>query len=341
MKRINALTAATFLATMAPALGHAETTLIFNSFLPPYDEMYQVAIKDFAARIEAESDGDLKIEIPDSSLAPSDRQYEMVLDGVADMAIVSSGRIPQLVTLNLIGDLPLSAPTAEAGSVALWETYKEYLEPLNEFRGVKVLSTHVLPGRQMLSVSDDVTIESVADLRGVKIWSPPGMLTREAADLGAVPVNSNFPEIQEYVTKGTVDAVILTPGSAQGARIIDNVTSYTTVPGGLGSVSFAVFISEERWNELTDDQRAAIERASEGLARRTGAASDAADAEANAEMASVETIEITGAAFDEFSTILDAQIAEWKEKAANKGLENVDEVYDFYQSVLARELAAN
>lgn len=334
----NVLLAATFVAGLVPSLAKAETTLIFNSFLPPYDEMYQVAVKDFAARIEKESGGDIKINIPDSTLAPSDRQYEMVRDGIADMAIVSSGAVPQLVKLNRIADLPLSVPTAEAGSVALWETYKKYFEPFDEYKGVKVLSTHVLPGRQILSVSD-VKIKKAGDLSGVKLWSPPGTLSKTGSALGAVITNSEFTALQEYVTKGTVDAVILTPGSAAGARILDNVTSYTKIPGGLGSLSFAVFISEERWAALTDEQRAAIQRAAEGLPRRTGAAADEGEAETNEAMSKVETIEIQGDALQSFEGTLNQQIANWKEVATAAGLENADEVYDFYRSVLDRVLA--
>lgn len=339
MNAFNRLAAATILSALAPLAAAAETTLIYNSFLPAYDEMYQVAVRDFAAAIEAESGGELKIEIPDSSLAPSDRQYEMVRDGIADMAIVSSGAVPQLVTLNKIADLPFSAPTAKAGAVALWETYAKYFENFDEYKGVKVLSTHVLPGRQLLSTSD-VKIEDVSDLKGIKLWSPPGTLTRTAEALGAVPVNSEFTDLQEYVTKGTVDGIILTPGSADGARVLENVTSYTRVPGGLGSLSFAVFISQERWMELTEDQQAAILRAAEGLPGRTGAAADAAEAELADKVAAIPMIEVSGEAMASFEGVLNAQIDAWKEKAASKGLENPDEVYDFYRSVLDRELSA-
>ncbi|NVO25558.1 TRAP transporter substrate-binding protein DctP [Donghicola mangrovi] len=340
MKHLNALGAAALLSVGAPLLANAETTLIYNSFLPPYDEMYQVAVKDFAARIEAESQGDIHIQIPDSSLAPSDRQYEMVRDGIADMAIVSSGAVPQLVTLNRIADLPFSAPTAEAGAVALWETYEKYFEPMNEFKGVKVLSTHVLPGRQMLSTSDR-EITDVPSLSGFKLWSPPGTLTKTAEALGAVPVNSEFTDLQEYVTKGTVDGVILTPGSADGARILENVKSYTKIPGGLGSLSFAVFISQESWEGLTADQQGAILRAADGLPGRTGAAADAAEAELSEIVAQIPTTEVSGAALASFEDVLNAQIDLWKEKAAAKGLENPDEVYDFYRARLDHALAAN
>ncbi|RWR06172.1 TRAP transporter substrate-binding protein DctP [Paenirhodobacter populi] len=335
MNAFRATLAASVLA-LAPGLGMAETSLIFNTYLPPHDELYQIAVRDFAAAIERESAGSLKVVIPDASLAPSDRQYEMVRDGIADMALVSSGGVPQLVALNRIADLPMNSPSARAASIALWETYNTYFLPFDEFKGVKVLSTSVLPGRQILSLRR-TDIQKVDDMSGVKLWSPPGALSETVRLLGAVPVNSEFTDLQEYVTKGTVDGMVMAAGSASSARVLDYVTSVTEVPGGLGSLSFAVFISGERWNELDADQQAAVLRAAEGLPERTGAAADAAERELDPVMAKIPTHKLEGAALAGFEARLEARIEDWKTRAAAKGLQNPDEVLAFYRDVLARE----
>lgn len=340
MKPIRMMTGvAAVLVSLMPAAAFAETTLIYNSYLPPFDEMYKTAIAGFAASIEKESGGEIKVSIPDSTLAPSNRQYEMVRDGIADMAMVSTGGVPQLVALNKIADLPFNSPTARAASIALWQTYNKYFAKFDELKGVKVLSVHALPGRQIMSTSS-VKIEKQDDLAGVKLWSPPGGLTQTAKDLGAVPVNSEFTELQEYVTKGTVDAVFTGPASAKSARILENATSCTKVPGGLGSLSFMVFISQERWDSLTKDERDAILRAADGLPERTGAASDAADEAASALMGDIPTIAIEGEALAKFEDVLHAQVDAWKEKAGAKGLENPDEVFDFYKTALKTALDA-
>lgn len=323
---------------LVPTLTWAQTNLIFNSYLPRYDELYQTAIRGFAEAIEKESGGSITVTIPDTTLAPSDRQYEMVRDGIADMAIVSSGAVRQLVVLNQIADLPLHSPTSRASSIALWETYNRYFLPLNEFKGVKVLSTSVLPGRQVLSVSDK-SFGLIEDFSGIKLWSPPGRLTGVAKMLGSVPVNSEFTDLHEYVTKGTVDAVIMTPGSADSAKILDSVKSITQIPGGLGSLSFSVFISEERWNELDAEQQAAVLRAAEGLPERSGAAADAAEAELKDKIAAISVTRVEGEAFAPFEERFASATDDWKAAAAKAGLANPDEVVDFYRSVLEREAA--
>ncbi len=329
---------ATSILALGPSLAMAETNLIFNSFLPKYDELYQTAIAGFAADIERESGGAITITIPETTLAPSDRQYEMVRDGIADMAIVSSGAVRQLVVLNQIADLPLHSPSSRAGSIALWETYQKYFASFEEFAGVHVLSTSVLPGRQVLNVGA-TAIEGADGFSGIKLWSPPGRLTGVAKGLGAVPVNSEFTDLYEYVSKGTVDSVIMTPGSAAGARIIDNVTQLVNVPGGLGSLSFTVFISQERWESLTDDERAAIERAAAGLPERSGAAADAAEAEVAPQVADVPAYTFEGEEMAKLDAVFAASLDEWMAAARERGLENPEEVVAFYRSVLDRELA--
>ena len=158
------------------ALAQAQSVeLIYNTFLNPFEATRPVAVTDFAKRIEAESGGDIKVTIPDTSLAPINQQYEMVLDGVADLAIIPTNEIPQIVSLNRIAELPQGSPSATLASEALWQTYKTYFEPIGEYRGLVVLSTHVLPGRQLMSV--DAPLSSPSSFAGKKIWAPRGPMS--------------------------------------------------------------------------------------------------------------------------------------------------------------------
>lgn len=346
MQRLSAIVSAltigcsTFALSASGAMAQS-VELIFNNTLPPFNETYQVGIRDFAQDIIEESQGDILVTIPDSALAPADRQYEAVRDGIADMAVMNISGITQHVVLNGIGELPYNAPTAETGSVALWETYKEYFEEIGEWEGVKVLSTHVLPGRQILSVNPDLAPDEPSDLQGMRVWATSTPLVAAAEGFGAVPMDTPYPELQENVARGNLDAVFITPGSADGAGIRPNVTHVTKIPGGLGSISFATIISEAKWNELTPEQQDAILRAAEGLPRRAGIANDAGEVAVQGVFADIPTTVVEGEALEAFHEVVDAQIVEWIERAEGAGLENPQEALDFYQSVLERELAAS
>ncbi|SLN26788.1 Bacterial extracellular solute-binding protein, family 7 [Aquimixticola soesokkakensis] len=338
MNHFRTLTAATVVAmgSFSAAPVFAQTDLIFNSYLPPFNASRKAALTDFAAEIEAQSGGEVTITIPDSTLAPSDQQYEMLLDGVADMAFLATDDLSQLVALNGIADLPGNAPSARAASVALWETYREMFKSAGEYKGVVLLSTHVLPGRQIMGLDDP--IDSAESARGAKFWVPNGPLTDVISSLDAVPVHTNFPEVFETVSKGLVDALVMTPGSAEAAKVLERTKYYTTVPGGLGSVSFAVAISEERWNALGAEEQAAVLRAADGLPGRTGSALDAADAQAD--MSGLTVLQSPANLLEALTPEMEAQIAGWKERATAKGID-ADAALAFYRSVLARETGAN
>jgi TRAP-type C4-dicarboxylate transport system substrate-binding protein len=311
----------------------AETSIIFNTYLPNYEVTQQVAVRDFAERIKAESNGDIDIVIPDVSLAPINRQYEMVLDGIADIAFIPTNEVPQIVALNRIADLPGHAPTAAAASEALWATYKAHFEELDEYKGLVVLSVHALPGRQIMSMKKP--LQDVSDFQGTKVWTPPGAMSAIVSELGGVPVMVTFTNLHENVTKGMVDGLVITPDSANSARVLEEVRFQTNIEGGLGSISFAVVIREERWNELTEDQRAAILRAADGLPGRTGAAVDAREIEVAAKFDHLAQVEPSVELAEAIKPILAGQIETWKELAKAKGLADPDAAIATYRAALA------
>lgn len=332
-----ALGSALALTTTFSAPAFAQTELIYNSYLPPFNETFQIGIRDFSAAIAEESGGDITITIPDSSLAPSDRQYEMVRDGIADMAVLQVESVSQFMVLNELGGLPGMAPTAEAGSVALWETYQKYFKDIGELPGVVLLSTHVLPGRDILAL-DGFSISSPDDLRGKRVWASAPPFLRAAEVMESVPMVIEFGELQEFAARGDLDALFVSPGSAGSAGVLEMTTQINRMPGGFGSQSFMIIMSEAKWNELTDDQIAAVLRAADDLPRRIGAANDASELEVEAEVAAIGITEIQGDALAAFQEVVAPQLNGWIERATDAGLENPQAAIDFYQSVIEREL---
>jgi len=65
-----------------PAIAQEE--LIFNVFIPRPAPLYKNGLEPWARDVEAASNGELKITIPTSTLAPPKKQYDIVQDGVAE-----------------------------------------------------------------------------------------------------------------------------------------------------------------------------------------------------------------------------------------------------------------
>jgi TRAP-type C4-dicarboxylate transport system substrate-binding protein len=338
MNRFRLLAASSTVALGLALPAAAQVELIYNSYLPPFNETFQVGIRDFAAAIQEESSGEIVVTIPDSSLAPSDRQYEMVRDGIADMAVLQTESVSQFVVLNELGGLPGMAPSAEAGSVALWETYVEHFKPVNELPGVIILSTHVLPGRDILTLGD-LRIETPADLSGQRIWASARPFLDASEAMGAVPLVLEFGEIQEFAARGDLDALFITPGSAGSAGVLDMVGQIARKPGGFGSQSFMIIISEAKWNEMNTDQQAAVLRAADGLPRRLGAANDASELEVAAEVEAMGVTVFEGEALAAFQQVVAPQLDNWRTRAAEAGLTDPQAAIDFYMAAVARETA--
>lgn len=311
--------------------------LIFNNYLPSFDPATRVAVVDFAQRIEKESGGSLKITIPSSTLAPSTRQWDIVSQRVADLAIVANYSQRARLQLPLIADLPYNALSAEAASVALWKTQQTYFARFNEFKGVKLLGMYTLPPRQL--VSGERPIQKMEDFKRLKVWTPAGELTDIVKGFGGVAVYSTFAELFEYASKRTVDAFMIGPGSIAQAKVGEYVKHMTEVPGGFGTVSFSVVMNGEVWSSLTAPQQQAVMRAADGLPQRVGRAID------ERERNGLKTLhlQVTQASAElqaGMRPVLAREEAEWIDKARQRGIAQPEEVLKSYRIEMTKAYQA-
>lgn len=306
--------------------------LIFNTYLPSGDAMRRVAVEDFGKRIEKESQGALKVTIPDSTLAPSNRQWAVVTEGVADLAVIATYSQRAQLALPLIADLPFNSLTAEAASVALWNTQQKYFDRLNEFADVQLLSMYALPPLNF--VSNVKPVNKIEDFKGLKIWVAAGAPTEAVKAVGGIPVYSPFPQLFEYASKGNIDALMVGIGTVKQAGIGEYVKYMTRIPGGMGSASFAVVMNKNTWKGLSDAQRAAVLRAAQDLPRRAGQALDQRNRDA------LQEIKLTiNDADPTLLTELHRQLApieaSWIESTRQRGLTNAAEALKFYRDQMA------
>jgi TRAP-type transport system periplasmic protein len=320
---------------LACVLGHSAAArgadLIFNTYLPPFDSVRKVLVDDFAARVEQASGGEVKVSVPGSSLAPSNRQWEIVQSRVADIAVVGLYTERSRTVLPLLADLPLSCESAEAASVALWQTQQAWFAAFQEFRGVRLLAMYVLPPLRFISKTHQ--LKSLADLKGLKVWVPASEVTNSVSALGGVPVYSSLAQMFEYTSKGTVDALLTSPSAIKQAHLGDYVHFMTEVPGGFGSVSFAVIMNEASFAGLSPAGQQAVLQAAEGLPARVGAALDQRDRSGLAEL----HLEVSMAGPElerQIRAALAFQESDWLAAAKGRGLAHPEEALKFYRETM-------
>jgi TRAP-type C4-dicarboxylate transport system substrate-binding protein len=89
------------------------------------------------------------------------------------------------------------------------------------------------------------------------------------------------PESYELLSQGVADGLFFPKESPLSFKLIPVIKYVTYVPGGLYNVSFALVVNPAKWSQISEADRAAINKLSgEALARRAGMAWDAVDAKA-------------------------------------------------------------
>lgn len=260
------------IAALSAASGTAlaQTKIVFNQFAPPKFVLNTDIVNPWIAEIEKATEGRVKFEVPPSSMAPPPEQFNIVAKGVADGAYIFNTFLRQSVKTVQIALLPLVNATGEADSVALWRTYEKFFKGKNEYSDV-VLVGFVGAPTGTLATSKDKPITSLAQLRGMKMWSLPGVPAQAVSALGATVVPGPAVRAYEIISKGTVDGYA-TMGHASALQF--NVSQYsksmTELEGGVFSAQFSVFFNKAKWAEISEKDRATILQLSgESLARRS------------------------------------------------------------------------
>ena len=258
------------LAAALPLSAHAQTKILFNSFIQPAHPINSRILKPWAADIEKATDGRVRMEFPPSSLAAPPQQLDSVSKGIVDMAYQFHGLVSAKVKLPQLAHLPGVNSSAKGSSIALWRTHEKFFKAANEYKDVHVLGLFVFTSGTLFGMKGD--IKDVADIKGTRIYALPGVpaTVLEAAGGGVVAA----PAVRSYeaISSGTVDAFAgYAPSDAAAFKTLQYAKSVTDLPGGLTAPSFVLAINKKKWQSLSPADRDAITKLSgEALASRFG-----------------------------------------------------------------------
>jgi len=259
VKYLKPLTLAAALGTFAlPAIAEDVTTLRVGNWLPEHHLIVSGILQPWADAIERETDGSLRLEIMSSPLGPPPAQFDLLLDQAFDVGYGVSGHNPGRFTMTQVMDLPFMSPDPWAGSAAAWQTYARFGVDYGEHEGVHVvgLFVHSNPNINMASGR----VETLDDLDGTTIRVGGNVTGRIMSALGASPVQLPPTEAQTAMARGVADGITFPSESIDFFGITPVINSVTRIPGGLYTDTFWIAFNDDSWNDLTDDQRAAVER---------------------------------------------------------------------------------
>jgi len=307
---------------MTSAAVAQEATLRFNRWVPPTHHFHARIMAGWAERVEKATAGRVKVEFTAASLGAPPRQFDLAATGVADVTAGNQTYTPERFVLTRLAELPFLGDSGEALSVAQWRVHQKYFVQANEYKGTKLITVFNNGPYQIFSAK--VPVESVADIKGLKMRAAGGTPTDIAAALGAVPIGAPITEAYDMLSRGIVDGTFLPPDSIASFKLDKFLLHQTKVPRGLFNAAFFVVVNEAKWNSLSQANRDAIESVSgEAFAREAGRIWDDQDRMANEQFAKsgMKIGTASPAMMTELTSRLEKVESEWIKLAEGKGVD--------------------
>lgn len=322
--------------TVAGSMAQAKTRLLVNCFWPARHFACAEVLPNWIDEVERVTEGRVTGIIPPKTVAPPPDQLSAVEKGLADVAVQFNGLIQNRVQGPLVAMQPFTGThDAETMSKALWATNRKFFA--DEFDTVHLLSQFVISPGELYSQSD-TPINSVEDLASRKIWALPGPLAAITKNLGAGVVSTPAVKSNAIISRGVVDGHLgLDPQAVKAFQLMPYTKSITSFEKAIYSTSFSVFINPDKWAEISEADRAAIESVSgDVLGAAFGARwnNAAAGAEASYADAGIDVVE-ADPAFEAALVEASGFVTEgWLKTAGEAGIDAAAAL-DFYKSQLA------
>jgi len=242
-----------------------QVTLRIHQFLPAAAPVPKNFIAEWAKKVEAESKGQIKIELyPSMQLGGTPPQlFDQVKDGVADIVWTlpgyTAGRFPKTEAF----ELPFIAGNAEQSSQAAWEFYEKHLQ--DTFKEVKVIAVHT-HGPGLIHAKGN-GVRKLDDLKGLKVRAPTRIINELLKTLGATPVGMPVPAMPEALSKGVIDGTVVPWEVTTPLRVAELVNTHTNFSGNRSFyVSFFVFaMNKAKYDGLSPELKKVID-ANSGIA---------------------------------------------------------------------------
>ncbi len=255
-----------------------EVVLKLHQFLPAQSFVPVNILDPWADRIEAESQGRIRIErFPAMQLGgkPADLVDQMQ-DGVVDIVWTLPGYTPGRFPRTEVFELPFMVRDAEGASRAFWQLAQSDMRDA-DFKDMHLLGAWVHGPGVIHSARPVARLE---DMAGLKLRAPSRATTRLLEQLGAVAVGMPVPAVPEAMSKGVIDGALLPWEVTSSIKVQELVGHHTEFPGrGVYVATFILAMNKDVYEGLPQDLRAVIDAASgEGFSAQAGRLQQGADA---------------------------------------------------------------
>jgi TRAP-type C4-dicarboxylate transport system substrate-binding protein len=247
------------LAALASPAAAQTVTLKLHHFVPPVAPPHATFLAPWAAKVEKESGGRIKVQIfPSMQLGGSPPQLiDQIRDGVVDIGWTvtgyTAGRFPKTEVI----EMPFLHTNALQTTLALQDYYEKHLR--EEYKDYHVLLLHVHGGALIHASKPIVKLE---DYRGLKIRTPNRGGSVFLRGVGASAVGAPVPEVPQMLSKGVVDGALLPYEIARPLKIHELVKFHSEFEGPqprIGTTVFLFAMNKQKYESLPADLKKVID----------------------------------------------------------------------------------
>lgn len=257
-------------AALAPVDAAAQTTIRVASFTPEGAVGVRFVMKPWMEAVQAEL-GDAVEMVPfwGGALGPNPfDQFDLVRDGVVDVAWVLPGYTPGQFPQIGVTELPFTVESGEEGSVVVWRLVEAGL--VDGLDDVHVLTAWT-PDITNIHLVEPV--DSLEALAGTSLRTAGSTQAMFVEAIGAAPQTLGSVEANEAMGRGTID------GQLQGWTGMNTFGGFAVSKGAyrvpLGASPFLMLMNKDLWDSLPAEvQEVMMKHGGEALARTGGKAYD-------------------------------------------------------------------
>lgn len=235
------------------------TKLILHHLHSPKAAAHAKFMVPWAEEIKKRSNGRLEIDIfPSMTLGGKPNElYKQARDGTADIVWTLAGYTPGVFPRTEVFELPT---VHKGSSVATSLAIKEKIDLIkDDYKDIKPLMIYVHAGNAIHTT--EKKINSIDDLKGLKLRTPSrtgGWLIEE---LGAEPVGMPLPVLPQALSKNAVDGALI-PFEVFPPFKFHQLTKYSTMgPKGerFGTSIFILLMNKDKFDSLPKDLQNLLE----------------------------------------------------------------------------------
>lgn len=242
------------------ARAQATVTLKLHHFLPPVSNGHTKMLVPWARKVEADSQGRIKIDIfPSMQLGGTPPQlFDQARDGVADIVWTLPGSTPGRFPTTEVFELPFIA--AQRGIVnarAAQELGTEFLK--DEVKDVKLLAFWAHDGGV---IHANKQVRTMDDLKGLRLRNPTRLAGEALKALGATSVGMPVPQVPESLAQRVIDGAVIPWEVVPAVKVQELVKFHTEIPGSptLYTATFFLAMNKAKFESMPPDLQAVMDR---------------------------------------------------------------------------------